>query len=214
MDQVKAHPDSKATDIAIEDAEAIYAKKLDRDDSEEVPVSPLKDMPRRQAVWVFRKAVLFAMLVAWAAIMDGYLISSESTSSNHFSRVLLTWTVPGSIVANKHFIAQFCTVTEANGSCALDSVYVGAWTAVQSVGQIIGELDAHPETILLINRHAQRSPDGRSLRSEVQLGSPHCHFDFGCRFGNCRKVKPSLAGRSTLCWLGNWYGTNWYPRLH
>jgi len=83
MDQVKAHPDTKTTDIAIEDAEAIYAKKLDRDDSEEVPVSPLKDMPRRQAVWVFRKAVLFAMLVAWAAIMDGYLISSEYTEHQH-----------------------------------------------------------------------------------------------------------------------------------
>lgn len=77
MDQVKAHPDSKTTDIDIEDAEALYARKLDRDESEEVPVSPLKDMPRRQAVWVFRKAVLFAMLVAWAAIMDGYLISSK-----------------------------------------------------------------------------------------------------------------------------------------
>lgn len=48
--------------------------------------------------------------------------------------------VPGSIVANKNFIAQFCTVTEGDGKCALDSVYVGAWTAVQSVGQIIGWL--------------------------------------------------------------------------
>jgi hypothetical protein len=76
MDQIKSHPDSNTTDIAIEDAEAVYAKKLDDGDHEEVPVSPLKDMPRRQAVWVFRKAVLFAMLVAWAAIMDGYLISS------------------------------------------------------------------------------------------------------------------------------------------
>jgi hypothetical protein len=90
MDQVKAHPDSKTTDIAIEDAEAIYAKKLDRDDSEEVPVSPLKDMPRRQAVWVFRKAVMFAMLVAWAAIMDGYLISSEYTGYPHCPGLLLT----------------------------------------------------------------------------------------------------------------------------
>lgn len=89
MDQIKSHPDSKTTDIAIEDAEAAYAKKLDRDDSEEVPVSPLKDMPRRQAVWVFRKAVLFAMLVAWAAIMDGYLISSECATYRHCPRMLL-----------------------------------------------------------------------------------------------------------------------------
>lgn len=35
--------------------------------------------------------------------------------------------------------AQFCTVIEGDGKCALDSVYVGAWTAVQSVGQIIGK---------------------------------------------------------------------------
>ena len=77
MDKIKAHPDSKTTDMVIEDAEVEYAKKLGNLDTEEIPVSPLKDMPRRQAVWVFRKAVLFAMLVAWAAIMDGYLISSE-----------------------------------------------------------------------------------------------------------------------------------------
>jgi hypothetical protein len=94
MDQVKAHPDTKTTDIAIEDAEAIYAKKLDRDDSEEVPVSPLKDMPRRQAVWVFRKAVLFAMLVAWAAIMDGYLISSEYRRYDHYPELRLTRQFP------------------------------------------------------------------------------------------------------------------------
>jgi len=152
MDQIKAHPDSKTTDIAIEDAEAEYAKKLNTGDYEDIPVSPLKDMPRRQAVWVFRKAVLFAMLVAWAAIMDGYLISSKWLAYSHVSR--LKRLVPGSIVANKHFVAQFCTVTESNGSCALDSVYVGAWTAVQSVGQIIGKPVIAHRLLAFPNRQA------------------------------------------------------------
>jgi hypothetical protein len=62
--------------------------------------------------------------------------------------ILADSSVPGSIVANKYFIAQFCTVTEANGKCALDSVYVGAWTAVQSVGQIIGKSLAYSQTVL------------------------------------------------------------------
>jgi hypothetical protein len=84
MDQIKNHPDTKATDMVIEDAEAEYAKKVENGDSEEIPVSPLRDMPRRQAVWVFRKAVLFAMLVAWAAIMDGYLISSKPYARRDF----------------------------------------------------------------------------------------------------------------------------------
>lgn len=48
-------------------------------------------------------------------------------------------TVPGSIVANTYFIKQFATVC-SKGSCALDARYVGAFTGVQSVGQIIGML--------------------------------------------------------------------------
>jgi hypothetical protein len=42
----------------------------------DVPVSPFKDLPRRKALWVFRRAVFYSVLIAWAAIMDGYLISS------------------------------------------------------------------------------------------------------------------------------------------
>ena len=49
--------------------------------------------------------------------------------------------VPGSIVANPYFIDQFATICDANGqNCALDARYVGAFTAVQSIGQIIGML--------------------------------------------------------------------------
>jgi ABC-type transporter Mla maintaining outer membrane lipid asymmetry permease subunit MlaE len=76
---VKNHPDSKTTSMGIENAETTYVETLDKHAAEDdIPVSAFKDMPRRQAIWAFRKAILFAILVAWAAIMDGYLISSRS----------------------------------------------------------------------------------------------------------------------------------------
>lgn len=83
MNVVKEHPDSKTTEIAIENAEAEYANELDKvpkDAEDDIPVSPFKDLPRRKAIWVFKKAVMYAVLVAWAALMDGFLISSMSTA--------------------------------------------------------------------------------------------------------------------------------------
>lgn len=74
--------------------------------------------------------------------MDGYLISSSSNALlyNHLHQVLICPqpTVPGSIVANKSFIAQFATERTAKGAMVLDPRYVGGFTAVQSIGQIIG----------------------------------------------------------------------------
>lgn len=55
-------------------------------------------------------------------------------------RRYLTFLVPGSIVANATFIDQFGTVTSSTGVLSLDSRYVGGFTAVQSIGQIIGML--------------------------------------------------------------------------
>lgn len=104
----------------------------------DVPLSPFRDMPRRRAIRVFWKVCLFSFLVAWTAIMDGFLITSQyllTVLCMHETEV----TVPGSIVANKYFIKQFCTVT-VKGECALDPRYVGGFTGVQSVGQIIGML--------------------------------------------------------------------------
>lgn len=134
---VKDHTNVKVTEFGIDHAE-ILAEDEKVATEEDIPTSAFKDMPRKQALWVFRRAVLYSLLVAWAALMDGYLISSAPILP--CSRLLGTdvGLVPGSIVANKYFITQFCTVG-TGGACALDSVYVGAWTAVQSVGQIIGE---------------------------------------------------------------------------
>lgn len=75
---VKNHPDSKTTSMGIENAETIYLETIDKHAvDDDIPVSAFKDMSRRDAIWTFRKAILFAVLVAWAAIMDGYLISSR-----------------------------------------------------------------------------------------------------------------------------------------
>ncbi len=75
--------DLKAAEVMIENA---YIDEKDpKGGSEDAPpVSPFKDMPRRKAIWVFRKAVIYSMLVAWAAIMDGYLISSGLYQSNRY----------------------------------------------------------------------------------------------------------------------------------
>lgn len=82
------------------------------------PVSAFADLPRLKALKVFWKVAFFCVAVAWAAIMDGFCI-----------------TIPGSIVANKYFIAQFGTII-VNGKLTLDARYVGAFTGVQSAGQV------------------------------------------------------------------------------
>lgn len=41
------------------------------------PESPFKHMPRRKAAKVFWKVVICCVMVAWTAIMDGFLITSE-----------------------------------------------------------------------------------------------------------------------------------------
>lgn len=46
-------------------------------------------------------------------------------------------------MANPYFIKQFCTVGEG-AACKLDPKYVGGFTGVQSVGQIIGMLVSLP----------------------------------------------------------------------
>lgn len=43
----------------------------------EIPVSPLKDLPRKKSLLVYKKAILISVMIAWSSIMDGYLVSSE-----------------------------------------------------------------------------------------------------------------------------------------
>jgi hypothetical protein len=119
------------------------------------PESPFKHMPRRKAARVFWKVVICCVMVAWTAIMDGFLITSEwhrapgEVRDCAGTKAFVAYnprTVPGSIVANTYFIQQFATVC-SKGSCALDARYVGAFTGVQSVGQIIGMLVSPPQYI-------------------------------------------------------------------
>ena len=53
-----------------------------------IPISPLKDLPRRKSLFVYKKAILISVMIAWSSIMDGYLVSSE-----HSSQVQISLTV-------------------------------------------------------------------------------------------------------------------------
>lgn len=50
-----------------------------------------------------------------------------------------TLSLPGSIVANRGFIAQFGTVY-VNGQLQLDAQYVGLWNAINFVSQVIFQM--------------------------------------------------------------------------
>lgn len=54
--------------------------------------------------------------------------------------ILTVLRVPGSIIANAGFVAQFGTIVAADGSRALDPNHVGAWGGIGSAGQIVGML--------------------------------------------------------------------------
>lgn len=83
-----SHPirieDDKPTVATLEHAADVHDTKANIV-SDDIPVSPFKDLPRRKALWVYRKAVLISVLIAWSAIMDGYLVSSEFPVRTWFS---------------------------------------------------------------------------------------------------------------------------------
>lgn len=68
-------------EVALEKAEHDHVELKGKVAAEdEMPVSPFRDMPRRQAIRVFWRVCLYSILVAWVAIMDGFLITSRSLS--------------------------------------------------------------------------------------------------------------------------------------
>lgn len=71
-------------DVALEkDEHDHYDNAIDKSghDIESIPVSPFRDMKRSKALRVFWRVALYAILAAWAAIMDGFLITSELVSA-------------------------------------------------------------------------------------------------------------------------------------
>lgn len=69
----------------------------------------------------FGKFLSCMCLIVSAAIFDGFAV-----------------TIPGSIVANQGFIQIFGTERGPTGAQIIPANQVGAWTGVQSAGQIIG----------------------------------------------------------------------------
>ena len=45
------------------------------------PQSPFKDLKRSKAIVLFWRTALFCFMAAWGAIMDGFLITSESVDA-------------------------------------------------------------------------------------------------------------------------------------
>ncbi|KXJ96275.1 general substrate transporter [Microdochium bolleyi] len=69
----------------------------------------------------FRKATAICFATAFAAATDGYQIG-----------------INASIIANKGFVQQFATATDAKGDPFLEAPILSGWSSIMSVGQIIG----------------------------------------------------------------------------
>jgi hypothetical protein len=72
------HPDDKPETVMVELAQLDDDHKLagQSDVTDATPVSPLKDLPRRKSLFVYKKAIIISVMIAWSSIMDGYLVSS------------------------------------------------------------------------------------------------------------------------------------------
>ncbi|KAM0281980.1 hypothetical protein ACHAO9_010461 [Fusarium lateritium] len=74
-------------------------------------------------VKVFKVATAYCFVAAFSAATDGYQIG-----------------INGSIIANKGFVHQFATATNADGDEYLTAPILAGWSSIMSVGQIIGML--------------------------------------------------------------------------
>jgi len=73
--------DDKPVTEMVELAHLDDTQKGEPNDSvDAIPISPLKDLPRRKSLLVYKKAILISVMIAWSSIMDGYLVSSEQRS--------------------------------------------------------------------------------------------------------------------------------------
>ncbi|KAM0260004.1 hypothetical protein ACHAPA_010450 [Fusarium lateritium] len=76
-----------------------------------------------QTVKVFKVATAYCFAAAFSAATDGYQIG-----------------INGSIIANKGFVHQFATATNADGDEYLTAPILAGWSSIMSVGQIMGML--------------------------------------------------------------------------
>ncbi|KAF4555557.1 Sugar (and other) transporter-like protein 33 [Elsinoe fawcettii] len=84
-------------------------------------VSGYETLTPWQTIKTFRIAAGVCALAAFSAATDGYQIG-----------------INGSIIANTGFVREFATGIDANGQPFLTSPIISAWSAIMSVGQIIG----------------------------------------------------------------------------
>ncbi|KAK9599918.1 hypothetical protein V6Z92_000009 [Aspergillus fumigatus] len=74
-----------------------------------------------ETIKTFKLASLVCVAMAFSAATDGYQIG-----------------INASVIANKDFVARFATEKSQNGSPALASSILSAWSSIMSCGQIVG----------------------------------------------------------------------------
>lgn len=91
-----------------------------------------------ETVKMFPKATAACFACAFAAATDGYQIGYVTATQNSHDSLLTSRSINASIIANKGFVNQFATGIDSKGAKFLESPILSAWSAIMSVGQVIG----------------------------------------------------------------------------
>ncbi|KAL4985141.1 hypothetical protein BDW68DRAFT_179988 [Aspergillus falconensis] len=119
-----AHP----TSAPVDDKSALSAEHhevIDRKNDTTAPgqneVSGYETLGLWEAMKKFKMTTFICFMMCFSAATDGYQVNMH-----------------GNIIANPGFVKQFATKVNAAGTPFLEAPVLSAWSAIQSVGQIIG----------------------------------------------------------------------------
>ncbi|KAH8585378.1 general substrate transporter [Bisporella sp. PMI_857] len=122
--------DNKTPHPAVGEVQHIEVNYKSLEIADEKPTLVLKseqdNLSQWQTVWKFRKAVLVCNLMCIAAAADGYQINLN-----------------GGIIANQGFTRQL-GFPNSKGVYTLKAQYTSLWGAMQSLGQLLGQLLLNP----------------------------------------------------------------------
>lgn len=96
-----------------------------------------------QTIRAFKMNCLVCFLMTLSAATDGYQLGSVNNLPAYHTLLALSLKKPhhsmlGGIIANPGFVAQFATKTNDAGERILAAPILSAWSAIGSIGQIIG----------------------------------------------------------------------------
>ncbi|BEJ17722.1 hypothetical protein CspHIS471_0611230 [Cutaneotrichosporon sp. HIS471] len=103
----------------IEHVETQENKEVDVADGSGLMKSPIDHLSIWQTLWIFKRVVIFIILVYTGYVCEGFELNAG-----------------GTIVANKGFLKQF-GARDQEGVRALDPTWLSTWGAMLNVGQIV-----------------------------------------------------------------------------